>query len=79
MPSSTITSKGQITLPIEVRRELRLRPGDRVSFRTARDGSVVVEPETVDLLSLKGSVRSPIKGVSVEQMQHAIRKAVRRK
>lgn len=79
MPTSTITSKGQITLPVEVRRALGLRPGDRVSFRTARDGSVVVEPETVDLLSLKGSVKSPVHGVTVEQMQSAIRKAVRRR
>lgn len=77
MPSSTITSKGQITLPVEVRRTLGLRPGDRVSFRTARDGSVIVEPETVDLMSLKGSVKSKVRGVSVEQMQRAIRKAVR--
>ncbi|MBI3181052.1 MAG: type II toxin-antitoxin system PrlF family antitoxin [Myxococcales bacterium] len=79
MPSSTITSKGQITLPIEVRRALRLRPGDRVSFRMAKDGSVVVEPETVDLLSLKGAVKSKVKGVSVEQMQQAIGKAVQRR
>jgi len=79
MPSSTITSKGQITLPVEVRRALGLRPGDRVSFRTARDGSVVVEPETVDLMSLKGSVKSNVRGVSVEQMQRAIEKGVRRR
>jgi len=79
MPSSTITSKGQITLPVEVRRALGLRPGDRVSFRTARDGSVVVEPETVDLMSLKGSVKSKVRGVSVEQMQHALEKGVRRR
>ena len=79
MPSSTVTSKGQITLPIEIRRALRLRAGDRVSFRTTRDGSVVVEPETVDLLSLRGSVRSEVKRVSVAEMQEGIRKAVRRK
>ena len=79
MPSATITSKGQITLPVEIRRALGVGPGDRVSFRTADDGRVVVEPETLDLLSLKGSVRSRVKGVSVEQMQEAIARAARRR
>jgi antitoxin PrlF len=79
MPSATITSKGQITLPVEIRRALGVGPGDRVSFRTADDGRVVVEPETLDLLSLKGSVRSRVKGVSVEQMQQAIARAARRR
>jgi AbrB family looped-hinge helix DNA binding protein len=77
MPSSKVTSKGQITLPIEIRRALRVRQGDRVSFRVARDGSVVVEPETVDLLSLKGSVKSKVRGITVEQMQEAIRRSLK--
>lgn len=79
MPSSRITSKGQITLPVEVRRALKLRTGDRVSFRTAHDGTVVVEPETVDLLSLEGSVKSSVKGVTIRAMDKAIAKAHRRK
>ena len=79
MPSATITSKGQITLPVEIRRALGVGPGDRVSFRTADDGRVVVEPETLDLLSLRGAVKTKVKGISVEQMQRAIAKAARRK
>lgn len=79
MPSSKITAKGQITLPVEVRRALKVRPGDRVSFRTARDGTVTVEPETVDLVSLKGSVPTPVRGVSVSDMERAIARAHRRK
>ena len=71
MPSATITSKGRITLPVEIRRALGVGPGDRVSFRTAPDGRVVVEPETLDLRSLRGSVKTTVKGVSVEQMQQA--------
>ena len=31
-PSSTISSKGQVTVPIEVRHRLGLREGDRVEF-----------------------------------------------
>ena len=79
MPSATITSKGQITLPVEIRRALGVGPGDRISFRKADDGRVVVEPETLDLLTLKGSVKSSVKDVSVEEMQSAIARAARRK
>jgi len=75
MPSATVTSKGQITIPQEIRDVLRLRAGDRLSFRVQQDGSVLVEPETIDLLSLFGAIKSKVKGVTVEQMNEAIRKA----
>jgi AbrB family looped-hinge helix DNA binding protein len=39
---STLTSKGQITLPIELRRRWDLRPGDRLDFSLEPDGRVVV-------------------------------------
>ncbi len=51
MPSAKLTSKGQITIPKEVREALGLRTGDRLAFRLQQDGTVVVEAETVDLMS----------------------------
>ncbi|HVT56307.1 MAG TPA: AbrB/MazE/SpoVT family DNA-binding domain-containing protein [Xanthobacteraceae bacterium] len=39
---STLTSKGQITLPIELRRRWDLKPGDRLDFSLEPDGRVVV-------------------------------------
>jgi len=42
--SATITSKGQITIPVEVRKALGLQAGDRVMFRLA-DGHAVIRPE----------------------------------
>ena len=50
MPTSTVTSKGQITLPKEVRNHLGLSEGDRVDFVISEDGSV-------RLLPISGSVR----------------------
>jgi antitoxin PrlF len=76
MPSAKLTSKGQITVPKEVRRTLGLRTGDRLAFRVRDDGTVVVEAETVDLLSLRGAVRSKVKGVSVEAMKEIVRRSV---
>jgi AbrB family looped-hinge helix DNA binding protein len=42
-PSSTISSKGQVTVPIEVRRRLGVKQGDRVDF-VFEDGKTVLRP-----------------------------------
>ncbi len=42
MPTSTLTTKGQITLPKEVRDTLHLQTGDTVDFVLAADGRVEV-------------------------------------
>jgi len=78
MPSATITSKGQITIPKIVRDELGLRAGDRVAFRVLDDGRVVVEPETIDLLVLRGALQPRRKGVTLADMDEAIRKEASR-
>jgi AbrB family looped-hinge helix DNA binding protein len=39
---STLTSKGQITLPVELRRRWGLQPGDCVDFCLEEDGRVVL-------------------------------------
>jgi antitoxin PrlF len=74
MPSAAITSKSQITLPKEVREKLGVKSGDRVAFREDSDGRIVVEAETVDLLSLFGVLKPRKRGVTVEDMNEAIRK-----
>jgi AbrB family looped-hinge helix DNA binding protein len=42
-PSSTISSKGQITVPLEIRRRLGLKEGDRVEF-LVDDGRTILRP-----------------------------------
>lgn len=74
MPSTTVTSKGQVTIPKAVRDELGLNAGDRVAFRVLDDGTVVVEPETIELSTLRGALKPRRKGVSVDDMEDAIRK-----
>jgi AbrB family looped-hinge helix DNA binding protein len=73
MTSSRITSKGQITVPKAIRETLGVEPGDRIAFRVQEDGRVVVEPETVDLRSLRGALKPRRRGVSVEEMAAAVR------
>lgn len=41
--ASTVTSKGQVTIPKPVRDHLGIAPGSQVAFRRAADGSIVIE------------------------------------
>ena len=41
--ATTVTSKGQVTIPKRVREHLGIVPGSQVEFRRAADGSIVVE------------------------------------
>jgi AbrB family looped-hinge helix DNA binding protein len=77
--SSTVTSKGQITLPKAVRDALRLREGDRVVFRV--DGDRAVLARTPDLLELAGSIRVPVakKGLPWAQVVEEAHRAVGRR
>lgn len=74
MSRATITSKGQITLPIEVRRALRLDCGDGVSFEPAGEGAYLMRPVSGDLRRLRGVVPRPSAPVSLEAMEAAIRR-----
>ena len=47
--SATITSKGQITVPIQIRRSLGVRPGDKLRFEPQKDGYRVVRDTQEDV------------------------------
>jgi len=71
---STLTSKGQITLPKALRDELHLKAGDKIDFGRNEDGNYVLRPKNLSIESLKGFLKDKYKGppVSVEEMQEAI-------
>lgn len=74
MSTSTMTSKGQTTIPKDIRKRLNLHPGDRLDFIIEEDGRVVVLPASVDASELAGMLKAPAKPVSVAEMNQAIRK-----
>jgi antitoxin PrlF len=41
--SSTLTSKGQVTVPVSIRRRLGLKPGQPIRFRVTESNQVVIE------------------------------------
>ena len=73
MPTATVTSKGQVTLPRRVREALRVRPGDRVDFVLGADGDVRVRAGETDVSALRGLLHRPgRRPVSLEAMEAAI-------
>jgi antitoxin PrlF len=74
MPVACLSSKGQITIPKEIRDALRLKTGDRIAFRFRRNGAVELVPETEDILSLRGIIKPKIRGITLEDMDEAIAK-----
>jgi antitoxin PrlF len=74
MPTATMKSEGQITIPREVREALGLNPGHRVTFRVRKDGVVEMRTDTVDLMSLYGILNPAVKGVTLADMDEAIRR-----
>lgn len=75
---ATITSKGQITLPAEVRRRLKLAPGSKLEFIITDDERLEAIPVLEPLTSLKGMVKKPKKPLSLEDMQKAITDGAKR-
>jgi len=73
MASATVTSKGQITIPIKVRAALGLDAGDRVEFVEQEDGKFAIIAATRSVRELKGLYQGRrSKPVSIEEMNAAI-------
>ncbi len=78
MPTAKITSKGQTTIPQEIRKLLNLQAGDRLDFMIADDGRVYLHPTNIKVKSLKGILKKPNQEtVSLEQMDEAILSCVK--
>jgi len=54
---STLTTKGQTTVPKAIRESLRLKPGDRITFTPMPDGTVLMRAKNKSVMSLAGSLR----------------------
>jgi AbrB family looped-hinge helix DNA binding protein len=71
MAESAVTSKGQITIPVEVRRAMGLQPQDRVVFTVMPDGTTVMRAKSRSLRELAGSLAKTRKSrkVAVRRMR----------
>lgn len=74
MPTSILSTKGQLVIPKEIREFLGLESGDRIDFVVERDGRVSLRPALVDFRELRGLLSEGRQAVSVEEMNQAIRR-----
>lgn len=72
MSAATMTTKGQITIPVEVRRALNVEAGDRVEFVQIEPGRFEVVAATRSVRELKGRFGKPSQAVSIDDMNAAI-------
>lgn len=69
MPESTLTAKGQTTVPQKVRDSIGATPGTRLVWHVTSDGAVIVRAKTKSILDLVGSLKPPKrKHVAIEDM-----------
>jgi AbrB family looped-hinge helix DNA binding protein len=70
MSEATLTSKGQITIPADIRRAMGLEPHDRVVFTRLDDDTTIMRAKTRKLTDLKGVLKRPRSGrkISIEEM-----------
>jgi len=72
MTTATLTSKGQITIPADVRHDLKVDAGDRVEFVQIAPGRYEFVAATQNINELKGMFAKPPKSVSIDDMNKAI-------
>lgn len=72
MTTATVTSKGQITIPVSVRTALGIEAGSRVEFIQTGAHEFALIPTTQSVKQLKGILTKPQKPVSIEEMNDAI-------
>ena len=72
MTTATLSSKGQITIPAEVRQALQVDVGDRVEFVEVEPGRFEIVAASQPVTALKGLFGKHARTVSIEEMNAAI-------
>lgn len=73
MPLATVTSKGQVTIPKEVRDRMQLRTGDQLDFVGLQDGTVAIRKRALRANDVFGAfAHRADRAVSVQEMDSAI-------
>jgi AbrB family looped-hinge helix DNA binding protein len=72
MAAATITTKGQVTIPREVRAALGVGAGDRLDFIRMEDGNYAIVPASRSIRSLRGVLGARAQTVTLDEMDAAI-------
>ena len=76
--TGTMTSKGQVTIPVEARTRMGLHAGSRLEFVVTDEQHLEIIPLTGSVTRLKGLVPKPRRAATLEEMDAAIAKGAAR-
>ena len=76
--TATVTSKGQVTIPIEARKRLKILPGTKLEFIVRDDGRLEAIPISGSIKDLKGAVPRPKRALTLAEMDEAVLGGIRR-
>lgn len=69
MAEAAVTSKGQITIPAEIRKQMNLGPQDKVVFTLLPNGTTVMRAKNRPVTSLAGTIKSIKKRFPIKDMK----------
>lgn len=72
---TTVSSKGQLTIPKPVREALKLKPGTKVLL-TLREGKVELEPVAGDIQQWRGSLQAKGPALLLEEVREQVHQAI---
>jgi len=78
MKAYTITPKGQVTIPAEIREKLKLYPGDKITYEDTAAG-VLIKPAKQDMLDDFGFLKTHEKTGELEEIRISVRKKIAEK
>jgi antitoxin PrlF len=80
MAQATLTTKGQVTIPKEIRESLKLQTGDKIEIIVTRKREAIIRPVSKKVDDIFCKLHRPgIKPVALEAMDDAIRNRVKDK
>jgi AbrB family looped-hinge helix DNA binding protein len=78
MSTTTVTSKGQVTIPVEVRKHLKLKPGDKIDFQIEENGTARIFPFSRKVSDVYGLLaRKDRELLSVEEIDDRLKEKFR--
>lgn len=80
MAITTLTTKGQVTIPKEIRKQLKINTGDKIDISIVGEGQAMIRPVSQKVDDVFGIFYKPgRKPVSIEEMDEAIANGLKEK
>jgi AbrB family looped-hinge helix DNA binding protein len=78
MKAYTITPKGQVTIPTEIREKMKLKPGDKIIYEDTTAG-ILLRPVKTDIMADFGFMKGQKKPADLATIRNSIRKKIAEK